>query len=195
MAFHIEISRSIRRAWAFNLDADELRTSVLEPWIQDRRIELGGREWQPSRCTLKVLEGPKLEAPDLAVGQGWSNAARHAVDVTERALAAATPSVVLVVGAGEDDLEALDAAGFAATDFTTVRAEIFEGRINLRVGAVAIWLSGLAAAGIEAGAAAAALPAKTLLVTTSGALVPPALAGLPVVESGDELVTALRSLI
>ena len=87
MPFHVEISAtSMRHARAFNLGEDELRTD-LEPWMTDRTIELGDREWVPRESALKILEGPRLEGPDLAFGQGWSNAERSASDVTREMLA------------------------------------------------------------------------------------------------------------
>ena len=43
--------------------------------MADRTIEFGDREWEPRESKLTILEGPELEGPDLAFGQGWSNAA------------------------------------------------------------------------------------------------------------------------
>ena len=77
MPFHIEISTTtLRHARAFNLDEEELRRTVIEPWMAGRPIELGDHEWLPGESTLRVLEGPRLEGPDLNIGQGWSNAER-----------------------------------------------------------------------------------------------------------------------
>ena len=45
----------------------------------------------PSESSLTILEGPHLDDPDLAFGQGWSNAERSAENVTERVLEQAPP--------------------------------------------------------------------------------------------------------
>lgn len=89
MPFHVEVSTALRHARAFNLSAEELRQTVLEPWLSRRSVELGDRKWNPEESELKVLEGPELGNPDLNFGQGWSNAQRSAADVTARVLGAA----------------------------------------------------------------------------------------------------------
>lgn len=119
MAFHIEISAStLRHARAFNLDEEELRRTILEPWMTDRTIELGDHEWIPRESSLKVLEGPRLEPPDLSFGQGWSNAERSARDVTGEVLADAErdapPPPTAVAIDGDSVEEALAALAGAA---------------------------------------------------------------------------------
>jgi hypothetical protein len=119
VAFHIEISAStLRHARAFNLDEEELRRTILEPWMTDRAIELGDREWIPRKSSLKVLEGPRLEPPDLSFGQGWSNAERSARDVTGEVLADAErdapPPPTAVAIDGDSVEEALAAIAGAA---------------------------------------------------------------------------------
>jgi hypothetical protein len=89
--FHVEIGGGINRARAFNLSLDELRRTVLEPWLTGRPVELGEREWSPAESSLRILEGRRLESPDLSFGQGWSNAERTAEDVTRRLLADTEP--------------------------------------------------------------------------------------------------------
>jgi hypothetical protein len=84
--FHVEISGGLNHARAFNLDLDELRRTVLEPWLTGRPVELGESEWDPRECSLRILEGRRLDPPDLSFGQGWSNAERSAADVTRRVL-------------------------------------------------------------------------------------------------------------
>jgi hypothetical protein len=84
--FHVEISGGINRARAFNLNLDELRRTVLEPWLTGRPVELGEREWDPEESSLTILEGRHLDLPDLSFGQGWSNAERTAENVTRRVL-------------------------------------------------------------------------------------------------------------
>src|SRR5712671_8156555 len=82
MPFHVQIRRSIQRAWAFHLEQAELDRAILDPWRQGRMVEVGGKEWNPHVSTLKVLEGPRLADTDLAFGQGWNHAERSARDVT-----------------------------------------------------------------------------------------------------------------
>jgi hypothetical protein len=90
VAFHVEIAASpLRHARAFNLSGEELSASIVEPWLEDRPIELGDREWTPSECTLRILEGPELAATDLSFGQGWSNAERASEEVTRSVLRSA----------------------------------------------------------------------------------------------------------
>jgi hypothetical protein len=91
--FHVEIkATTMRHARAFNLSQEKLRLSILEPWMADRTIELGDHEWVPHESSLRILEGPRLEGPDLASGQGWSNAERSAREVTREVLAEAERS-------------------------------------------------------------------------------------------------------
>lgn len=92
MPFHVEVSTAVRHARAFNLGPEELRQTVLEPWLSRRPVELGDRRWNPEESALKVLEGPELSNPELSFGQGWANAQRSAADVTARVLGAAQES-------------------------------------------------------------------------------------------------------
>jgi hypothetical protein len=89
--FHVEISGGLNHARAFNLSLDELRRQVLEPWLTNRPVDLGEREWAPRESSLRILEGRQLDPPDLSFGQGWSNAQRTAEDVTRRLLAETKP--------------------------------------------------------------------------------------------------------
>jgi len=75
----------------FNLSREELRACVIEPWLAGRAFELAESEWEPRESALKILEGRHLDNPDLAFGQGWSNALRSAEDVTRRELESAPP--------------------------------------------------------------------------------------------------------
>jgi hypothetical protein len=87
--FHVELSSGISHARAFNLDREQLLTQVVAPWLEDLPIELGEHEWRPAESELKILEGPRLEAPDLSFGRGWANAERSSENVTKRELAEA----------------------------------------------------------------------------------------------------------
>jgi hypothetical protein len=84
--FHVEIAGGINHARAFNLSLEELRRAILEPWLTGRLVDLGEREWDPRESSLRILEGPHLDPPDLSFGQGWSNAERSSKDVTRRVL-------------------------------------------------------------------------------------------------------------
>lgn len=109
MPFHVEVSSSPDRARVFNLDEAQLRRMVLEPWLAGRNFELGEQEWDPRECGLAILEGEAMEAPDLAFGQGWSNALRSAKDVTKEALDAAETEIPRPTAATVE-ADSLDAA-------------------------------------------------------------------------------------
>ncbi len=91
MAFHVELSSALQHARSFNLSHEELLATVVEPWLEDRTIELGEQEWVPKETTMKILEGPHLGMPELSFGQGWSNAERSSENVTQRVLEQAPP--------------------------------------------------------------------------------------------------------
>jgi hypothetical protein len=89
--FHVEVSAGMHRARVFNLNREDLLAKVIEPWLADRAIAMGDREWVPRKSTLKILEGPEMQGPDLAAGQGWANAERGSENATHRLLAEAPP--------------------------------------------------------------------------------------------------------
>jgi hypothetical protein len=89
--FHVELSAGMHRARVFNLDREDLMAKVIEPWLSDRVIAMGDREWVPGKSSLRILEGPEMEDRDLAFGQGWANAERSAQNATRRLLAEAPP--------------------------------------------------------------------------------------------------------
>jgi hypothetical protein len=89
MAFHVEVSSGLQRARTFNLSDEEMRLTVLDPWLAGRSFELGDRKWDPEESELRVLEGPDLSNPELSFGQGWANAERASQDVTAQVLNAA----------------------------------------------------------------------------------------------------------
>jgi hypothetical protein len=89
--FHVELSAGMNRARVFNLTREELMAGVVEPWLQDRTIAMGEREWAPRKSALRILEGPRMEDPDLAFGQGWANAERSSENATRRILDEAPP--------------------------------------------------------------------------------------------------------
>jgi hypothetical protein len=89
MAFHIEVRSGLRHARSFNLTAEELRRTVLDPWLSGHPVKLGDRKWDRDEAELRVLEGAELSNPELSFGQGWANAERGSTDVTDRVLGAA----------------------------------------------------------------------------------------------------------
>lgn len=128
MPFHVEIRRGFRNARAFNLTEDQLQRQVLEPWAQGQVVEFGDHRWPPSESRLTVLEGARLDGPNLAYGQGWNNALKSAEDVSERLLSGApsTSTDVAVLASSERAaIEAfLIALGLRPVDWEILRAEL-----------------------------------------------------------------------
>lgn len=115
MPFHVEVSSPHNHARVFNLDQDELG-QILRLWIAGQTFEFGEQEWEPRESKLMILEGKALEGPDLAFGQGWSNALRSAEDVTRRMveseeIRAPLAPVVAVEGDSVEEAVATLAAG------------------------------------------------------------------------------------
>jgi hypothetical protein len=100
MPFHVEVGSPLHHARVFNVGDAELQ-QILRLWVTGQTFELGEQEWGPGECKLTILEGRALGGPDLASGQGWSNALRSAEDVTQRLIESAEsraplPPVVVV---------------------------------------------------------------------------------------------------
>src|SRR5437879_4172699 len=135
MSFHVEISRGMRSARAFNLDQERLSREVLEPWTKGRRFELGDQQWIPSKSSLRILEGPELDQTDLNFGRGWDSAERTARDVTVSALQQLAPSIaegeVAVLAEtpwGRQRVAGLlERLGVRAVDWPEARAEVLTG--------------------------------------------------------------------
>src|SRR2546429_5370298 len=134
MAFHLEVSGSLNRARLFSLDEAGL-SRVLGPWAQGQPVEIGEREWDPAESELTVLDGPVLDARDLAMGQGWSNAAKVSRDVSrevlERARADASQPYAVAVMADEHETHSaiesvLHGLGLRAIDWSAARAGILD---------------------------------------------------------------------
>lgn len=89
--FHVEISTGFNHARVFNLEREDVIAKVVQPWLEDRIIEMGDHEWEPSESKLRILEGRRMENTDLSFGQGWANAERACEDVTRTVLAEAPP--------------------------------------------------------------------------------------------------------
>ena len=90
MAFHIEVATGRQHARSFNLTEEELRRTVLDPWLSGRAVLLGDRKWTRDESELKIFEGPEMTNQDLAFGQGWANALRASEEVTATVLGDAT---------------------------------------------------------------------------------------------------------
>ncbi len=123
MAFHVEVRSPLHHARVFNVGDTELR-QILGLWMSGQVFEFGEQEWEPRESKLTILEGKQLEGPDLAYGQGWSNALRSAKDVTRQMTEAAEirsplPSVLTIeadsiegaaakLAAGDDDAKQIE---------------------------------------------------------------------------------------
>ena len=208
MAYHVEIRRSFHRAWAFNLDEQALARRILDRWRRGLVVELGDREWEPRDCRITVLEGPQLEFPDLAHGQGWQNAHRSGSDVTSRVLAGAATAPATAAGAvaviATDADGASDAQGLligldlSPIDWLAVRGRLLAAARGQPGPPAAA--AGLAAALLvigdeppgaawlfDAGLAVATLGSGAILAVRGAGEAPPVLDGLGVLRlDGDD---------
>jgi hypothetical protein len=175
--FHVEIRRSLRRARVFNLDEAQLRWRVLEPWARGGPVELGDQEWDLRDSALTVLEGPILEPPDLAHGQGWHRALRSAREVTQDVLRARAPTAAVAVLAETPAARRLTTAALAqlgldATDWAAVRARLLAGRpAGDHIAAALIVVDGHAPAAawlLDAGLAVGALGPRAIVACADG---------------------------
>lgn len=85
--FHVQLRQFPHLARAFNLNAEELHSRVLEPWGAGRRFQLQDRSWDPQRARLTVIEGPELRVDEIGLGRGWTSATRTGADVTAAVIA------------------------------------------------------------------------------------------------------------
>jgi hypothetical protein len=179
--FHVEVRTSLQRAWLFNLEAEELRQRVLSPWAAGAAFALAERRWEPRESELRIVEGPRLEAAELAHGQGWNRAQRTGRDVTRELLARGAGTVVSATRAGHElGVALLRELGLEAIDWGPARAALLSGAdagldtALVMVGAESgAWL-------FDAGLALGALPGRAVLVA-DGPGAPAQVAGVPVV--------------
>ncbi len=83
---------------------------IVKPWLEERPIEMGDREWAPRDSSLRVLEGPEMKNQDLSFGQGWANAERASENITRQLLSSApAPSVPDTFVVETDNPEAVTA--------------------------------------------------------------------------------------
>jgi hypothetical protein len=175
MPYHVEVRRSFRRAWAFNLSRDRLRGTIIDPWLRGRQLELGDRRWEPRESALRILEGPSLDPAELAYGQGWNAAERGGEDVTRRVLkvhAAAAPGGVAVLA----ETAGAGAAVDAALRHGGLERSSFEGAGTVVVAVASEEPDG--AFMFEVGRAIGAFGARALVVTVGGAEPPAPFRGL-----------------
>jgi hypothetical protein len=138
--FHVELRSGIKHARSFNLSREQLMSGVIAPWLEDLPVELGEQEWVPAESKLRILEGPRLDGPDLAFGQGWSNAERASEVVTDRELAAAPPPDLpdaFVVEAEQPDAAINELFGGQATSPSPIAWTEARDRIDGRDPAIA----------------------------------------------------------
>jgi hypothetical protein len=200
--FHVEIRRSLQRARVFNLGKADLERGVLEPWARGGPVALGGQEWDPRESTLTVLEGPALEAPDLAHGQGWQRAQRSARDVSAdvlRVRAAAVAIAVLAESPAAQDVAAaaLQLLGVAVVAWSTVRARLVAGAAaGDRVAGAVLIFGGEAepARPLDAGLAVGAFGRRAVIACVDSALVEPGLRELDVLVLDADRDAAAQAL-
>lgn len=192
MAFHVEIRSGHRWAREFNLDEATLRESVLEPWVRNRPVLLGDREWEPSESALRVLDGPELSPSDLAFGRGWGAAERSGRDVARELIAGAGRGASRIAvlaetdGAGASIEDALNDIGLEGVAWSPRLLRDPEDAPPVAV-LLAVesaepergWL-------YEAGFAVGAVGGRAVVVQL-GSTGPPELAALESIEPGDDL--------
>jgi hypothetical protein len=190
MPYHVELRSSLQRAWLFNLDAEELWRGVLAAWAAGAPLEVSGQRWEPGESTLRILEGPRLDAADLGHGQGWNRAERTGRDVT-RTLLRAPGTVVSPTRAGHElGVRLLAEAGLSAVDWGPVRTALLAGR---EAGISAALVMVTATEGpwqLDAGLALGALPGRAYMVA-AGPTAPARLGGVDVL-AGAAVVERLR---
>ena len=191
----MELRRSFHRARLFNLSAEELRARVLVPWARGEVVEAGDREWSAADSDLTVLEGPSLDSPELAVGQGWHNAKKAAHDVTARLLAATRGELAGADAARVAVLADIDAdragmasfvadLGLTATEWDVTRPRLLE-EIESQAGRAAVATIVVLRGplppqvAMAVGFALGALGARAILVVVGDTRLPPMLEGLP----------------
>ena len=210
MPFHVEIKSGMQHARAFNLEEGSLRRTIIEPWLAGLVIELGDRDWEPKECTLRILEGPELSGPDLALGRGWDNAERRSENVTRRLVTRDAPSTgpTVVVLAESPDAEAqigqmLAALELGHSDWAELRARILSpGGSHAGGGDAGAYAAVLVVESadpapswmFDAGLARGALGPRAVVVQLGDRAIPAQLAGVEVMRlvPGDE--TSLQAL-
>ncbi len=86
--YHLEMRQFPHNMCRFNMTREEL-LAVVEPWANDRWVELGERRWSPHQAKMTIVEGPRIPPEQLTMGRGWRQAQRSGAEVTEPMLAEA----------------------------------------------------------------------------------------------------------
>ncbi len=193
MRYHVQIRRGFHAARELNLEEAELRARVLTPWSRGALVSLGGREWEPARCELRLLAGPELKAADLAMGQGWQNAERSGRDVAAELLAVRpAPTAVALLA----QTPAAAATASAALERAGVQALAWEQAAGATSALVAFDTTGGdgtddARWWLEVGRALGALGPRAVLAVLGGVAPPEPLAHAPAIRlDGDADATA-----
>lgn len=134
--FHIELRQAPHRLHRFNLGAQELRETVLEPWVRGTQFEMGERIWDPYAGSILVLEGPEIPIGRLTMGRGWAVAVKDGTDVSEQAIAAVRQSLAEVAAEGAQTALAAEpaAAGIAlATQIASADAAVLADALGLEL--------------------------------------------------------------
>jgi hypothetical protein len=111
--FHIELRQAPHRLHRFNLGEQELRATVLEPWVRGEQIEQGDRIWDPTAATILLLEGPEIPIGQLTMGRGWAAAVRDGTDVTARVMTEVRDATVAAAAAAAEAAVVADASSSA----------------------------------------------------------------------------------
>jgi hypothetical protein len=189
VSFHVEVRRSFHHARLFNLSEEQLRARVLDPWTSGATVELGDREWSAADSKLTVLQGRELNTAELALGQGWNNAAKVAEDVTGRLLARAAPAAahatVAVLADSQVRVDAMSSLlsdlGLEVVAWDVVQARALAGAWDdAAVGAAVVVVDQAPTPelALAIGLAIGALRGKVVLVQGSSTAVPSELAQL-----------------
>lgn len=81
--YHLELRQFPHNLCRFNLTREQLQVLV-EPWANDKWVELGERRWSPHQAKMTIVEGPQMPMDQLSMGRGWRQAQRKGQDVTEQ---------------------------------------------------------------------------------------------------------------
>jgi len=133
MPFHVEVRSPLHHARVFNVGDGEVQ-QILNFWIAGQTFEFGEQEWEPRESKLTILEGKTLDGPDLAFGQGWSNALRSAENVTRRMMDSAEIHAPLppVIEVEADSVDAAAAAIASGSSPSPVEWSAARERIDSR---------------------------------------------------------------
>ncbi len=86
--YHVELRHFPRSLWRFNLSGQEVG-AILEPWVQERVVELGDQKWSPHQATITIIEGSEIPLDQVSMGRGGRAVKREGRDVTDQVLAEA----------------------------------------------------------------------------------------------------------